>query len=180
MRQLEAERSALFASVEGRCLDKLESILEEYSACLTFTLTRWALVRELVQKDGIMPALARVSHRLEGTGLRLDFHFAPTRPSAGLPSSSRPSTNEHWWMVPEVETTTITISSDSDKAGKTLTCKCDPCKTETAVAAAKKVSTSAPTATTTTTTSATPEVTVTVTSVAAKGAARGTKRKTDQ
>ncbi len=32
MRQLEAERSALFASVEDRCFEKLESILEEYSA----------------------------------------------------------------------------------------------------------------------------------------------------
>ena len=32
MRQREAERSALFASVEDRCFEKLESILEEYSA----------------------------------------------------------------------------------------------------------------------------------------------------
>ncbi len=182
MRQLEAERSALFASVESRCLDKLESILVEYSACLTFAPTRWALVRELVRTDGITPALARVNHRLEGTGLRLDFHFAPTRPSAGRPSSSRPSTTEHWWVVPEVETPTITISSDSDSDSdveKTLTCRCDPCRKEIAAAAAQKVSTSAPAAaTTTTTTTATPEVVVSA--VAAKGAARGTKRKTDQ
>ncbi len=95
MRQLKVEWSALFASVEDRCLEKLESILEEYSACLTFARTRWALVRELVRKDGVTSALARVNHRLEGTGLRLDFHFAPTRPCSGLPSLSIPSTNEH-------------------------------------------------------------------------------------
>ena len=81
-------------------------------------------MRELVRKDRVTPALARVNHRLEGTGLRLDFHFAQTRPSPGLPSSSRPFTNEHWWRVPEVETATITISdsdsdSDSDAEGKT-------------------------------------------------------------
>ena len=45
MRQLEAERSAIFASVEVCCLEKLESILEEYSACLTYAPTRWALMR---------------------------------------------------------------------------------------------------------------------------------------
>ena len=78
---LEEERSALFVSVEGRCLVKLESICEEYSACLTYAPMRWALKRELFQKDGITPALARVNHCLEGLGLRLDLHFAPTRPS---------------------------------------------------------------------------------------------------
>ncbi len=65
-----------------------------------------------MQKDGVMPALSRVNHRLEGTGLRLDFHFAPTRPSHGRASSSRPSTTEHWWRVVEVES--IVISSDLD------------------------------------------------------------------
>ncbi len=53
MRQLKAERSAIFASVEDRCLEKLESILEEYSACLTYAPTRWALMRELDQKDAV-------------------------------------------------------------------------------------------------------------------------------
>ena len=40
VRQLEAERSALFVSVEDHCLEELESILEEYSACLTYAPTR--------------------------------------------------------------------------------------------------------------------------------------------
>ncbi len=112
-RHLERERSALFASVEGRCLEKAESILEEYSVCLTHAPTRWALLREIIRRDGVTPAIARVNHRLETIGLRLDFHFAPTRPSFGLPSSSIPSTQEHWWRVPE--TGTIDISSDSDE-----------------------------------------------------------------
>ncbi len=171
MRQLEAERSALFASVEDRCLEKLESILEEYSACLTFALTRWALVRELVRKDGVTPVLAQVNHRLEGTGLRLDFHFAPTRPSPRLPSSSRPSTNEHWWRVPEVESITI---SDSDEDGPAVVCLCKVCKKKAAAEAAEKASTSAPAATTTTTTSTAAATT------AAKGATQGVKRKMDQ
>ncbi len=73
MQHLESERSALFASVEGRCLEKLESILEEYSACLTYAPTRWALVRELVRKDGVTPALARVNHHWkEGGPWRVD------------------------------------------------------------------------------------------------------------
>ncbi len=63
MRQLEAERSALFASVEDRCLEKLESILEEYSACFTFAPTRWALVRELVRKDKVTPAATKGTTR---------------------------------------------------------------------------------------------------------------------
>ncbi len=167
MRQLEAERSSLFASVEDRCLEKLESILEEYSACLTFAPTRWALVRELVHKDGVTPALVRVNHRLEGTGLRLDFHFAPTRPSPGLPSSSRPSTNEPWWRVPEVESVTITISdSDSDDEGMTVPCLCEPCKRTVAAEAAGRASTSAPAAMTTATTATS---TTTTTAAATKG-----------
>ena len=108
----EVERSALFVSVEGHCLEKLESILEEYSACLIYAPTCWVFIRELVKKDRIMLALSRVNHSLEGTGLRLDFHFAPTRPSHGRASSGRPSMEEHWWRVPEVES--IVISSDTD------------------------------------------------------------------
>ncbi len=61
----------------------------------------------------IAPALARVNHRLEGTGLRLDFHFAPMKPSLGQTSSSRPSIEEHWWRTPNVED--IVISSDTDE-----------------------------------------------------------------
>ncbi len=184
MRQLEAERSALFASVEDRCLEKLESILEEYSACqLTYVSTRWALVRELVRKDGVSPALSRVNHRLEGAGLRLDFHFAPTRPSHGLPSSSRPSTNEHWWRVPEVESITI-LDSDSDEDGPAVVCHCKACKKREAAEAAEKTSTSAPASTTTTTSTA--GTTTTTTSSAAGVSAtvqtnvRGVKTKTDQ
>ncbi len=100
-------------SVEGRCLEKAESILEEYSACLTHAPTRWALLRELIRWDGVTPALARINHRLEGIGLRLDFHFAPTKLLFGLSTCSRPSTREHWWKVPE--TGTIDISSDEDE-----------------------------------------------------------------
>ena len=48
MRQLEVERSSIFASIEDPCLEKLESILEEYSACLTLAPTRCAMMRELV------------------------------------------------------------------------------------------------------------------------------------
>ncbi len=189
MRHLESERSAIFASVESRCLEKLESILEEYSACLTYAPTRWALVRELVRKDGVTPALARVNHRLEGTGLKLDFHFAPTRPSLGRPSSSRPSTNEHWWTVPEAEGATIVISdsdSDSDEVETvpvvTIRCGRPECQA-TAAAAAEKASTSAPA---TTTTTATTTVAATTTTEATPEAAstkvttRGVKRKTDQ
>ncbi len=118
MRQLEAERSALFASMEDHCLEKLESILKEYSACLTYAPTWWALVRELVRKDGVTPALARVNHRLKGTGLRPDFHFVPTRPSPGLPSSSRPSMNEHWCRIQEVESITIGLGLGLGRRGK--------------------------------------------------------------
>ncbi len=107
IRALEAERSALFASMDGRCLEKLESILEEYSAYLIYAPARWALMRELIQKDGISPALSRVNHQLEGTGLRLDFHFTPTKPSLGRTSCSRPSTEEHWWRVLDAESVTI-------------------------------------------------------------------------
>ena len=133
IRQLKAERSAIFGSVEDRCLEKLGSILEEYSACLTFAPTRWALMRELVRKDGVTPALSRVNHRLEGTGLRLDFHFAPTRPSHGQASSSRPSTTEHWWRVPEVESIVISDSDDSDtedELEEVVECQCSQCKKE--------------------------------------------------
>ncbi len=180
MRQLEAERSALFASVEDHCLEKLESILEEYSACLTYAPTRWALVRELVRKDGVAPALARVNHRLEGTGLRLDFHFVPTRPSPGLPSSSRPSTNDHWCRIPEVESITISDSdSDSDAEGKTVPYLCQVSKKTAAAGTAGRASTSAPAATTTTTTT-TETAAVMTPSAAVKGAIRGVKRKTDQ
>ncbi len=118
-RHLERERSALFVSVEGRCLEKSESILYEYFVCLTHAPTRWALLREIIRRDGVTPAIARVNHRLEAIGLRLDFYFALTRPSFGLPSSSsRPSTQEHWWRVPE--TGTIDISSDMDEDEATL------------------------------------------------------------
>ena len=101
--------------MEDRCLEKLESILEEYSACLTYPLTRWALMKELVRKDRVTPALSRVNHRLEGTGLRLDFHFAPTTPSHGRASSSRPSMTEHWWRVPDVESIILSLDMDSDE-----------------------------------------------------------------
>ncbi len=107
---LNAKRSALFVSVEGRCIAKLENILEEFSACLTYAPTRWALMCKLSQRDEITPALARVNHQLERTGLRLDYHFAPTKPSHGRMTYTRPSTEEHWWTVPKVES--VTISSD--------------------------------------------------------------------
>ncbi len=113
VRRLERERSALFVSVEGRCLEKAESILEEYSACLTHAPTHWALLREIIRRDGVTPAIARVNQRLKSVGLRLDFHFAPTKPSFGLSTCSRPSTREHWWRVPEGGT--IDISSDEDE-----------------------------------------------------------------
>ncbi len=59
MRQLEVERSTIFARIEDHCLEKLESILEEYSDCLTFAPTRWGLMRELVRKDGVTLVLLR-------------------------------------------------------------------------------------------------------------------------
>ncbi len=68
VRGLEAEMSARFASVEGRCLDKLESILEEYSACLTYAPTLWALLRELIRKDGVSAALSGSIIVLKGQG----------------------------------------------------------------------------------------------------------------
>ncbi len=123
IRQLEAERSALFASVEGRCLDKLESVLEKYSACLTYAPTRWALLRELIRKDRVTPALSRVNHRQEGTEVRLDFHFTPKRPSHGRASSCRQSTTEHWWR--ESDTESIVISWDTDSKELDVWCPLD-------------------------------------------------------
>ncbi len=148
---------------------------------LSYSLTRWALVRELVRKDGVTPALAQVNHRLERTGLRLDFHFAPTRPSLGHPSSSRPSTNEHWWRVPEAERATIVIS-DSDVEEKTIPCRCGQGECATTEVAVEKASTSAPAVTTTATTAAAAATTTTATPAAAltKVTTRGVKRKTDQ
>ncbi len=104
---LEAERSALFVSVEGRCLAKLESILEEYSAFLTYMPTRWAPMHELIQNDGITPALARVNHHL-------DFHFAPTRPSLGRMTYSSPSTEEHWWTMSDAKSVVILLDTDKE------------------------------------------------------------------
>ncbi len=70
-------------------------------------------MRHIGGSGGIAPALARVNHRLEGTGLRLDFHFPPTKPSLGQTSSSRPPIEEHWWKTPDVKD--IVISSDTDE-----------------------------------------------------------------
>ena len=72
---LESERSTLYVSVEGRCLVKVESILEEYSAYLTYEPKRWAIMCKLIQRDGIMQALERVNHCLKGKDRRLDLHF---------------------------------------------------------------------------------------------------------
>ena len=82
-------------NVEGRCLKKLESILEEFAACLTHLSSCWALLRELIRRDGITPTLVRVNHHLKETGLRLDFHFAPSRHSRGRTSRDCPSMHKH-------------------------------------------------------------------------------------